>query len=106
MTGMRVAAVLVEENVTAAATALSVPTLLYSGGLSPYLTQRIVGRLASIIAGVTSKHVPAAGHVLQLSQAKVINPDIVAHIIRADDLARASIVSPPEAADDALTNGN
>jgi pimeloyl-ACP methyl ester carboxylesterase len=77
-------AVLAEKNVTAAAAAIGVPTLLFSGGLSPYLTQRIVGRLASLIAGVDARHLPAAGHMMALSHAKLINPEIAAHIARAD----------------------
>jgi nucleoside-diphosphate-sugar epimerase len=51
-------AILGEQDVTAAAASLRVSTLLYSGGLSPYLTQRIVGRLASIIPGAEAKHLP------------------------------------------------
>ena len=38
-----------EENVATAAASLRVPTLLLSGGLSPYLTQRIVQRLGAIM---------------------------------------------------------
>src|SRR6476659_988504 len=60
------AALLGEQNVIAAAASLRVPTLLYSGGVSPYLTQRIVGRLASIIPGAEAKHVRAAGHMLPI----------------------------------------
>ena len=77
-------ALLAENNVTAAAAAIGVPTLLFSGGLSPYLTQRIVGRLASLIAGVDARHLPAAGHMMALSHAKLINPEIAAHIARAE----------------------
>ena len=51
-----------EENVTTAATSLRVPTLLFSGGLSPYLTQRIVQRLGAIMDGAEIQHLPAAGH--------------------------------------------
>ncbi len=40
------AAALSEDNVTTAAAGIEAPTLLLSGGLSPYMTQRIVGRLA------------------------------------------------------------
>ena len=43
-----------EDNVAAAAAGLRIPTLVMSGGLSPYLTQRITARLASLIDGVTS----------------------------------------------------
>lgn len=93
------AAALGEENVTSAASAIGVPTLLLSGGLSPYLTQRIVGRLASIIAGAEAHHFPAAGHMLPLTHASRVNPLIAAHIMRADDLAGVSLASGPEARD-------
>jgi pimeloyl-ACP methyl ester carboxylesterase len=90
-------AVLGEQDVGAAAAGLRVPTLLYSGGLSPYLTQRIVGRLASIIPGAQAKHLPAAGHMLPISLARILNPDIATHIMRADELAGISLASPPDA---------
>lgn len=85
-------AALAEENVTAAAAAIRVPTLLVSGGLSPYLTQRIIWRLTSAIPGVTTRHLPAAGHMLAISHAAAINPDIVRHIARADELAHLPMV--------------
>jgi len=85
-------AVLAEQNVTAAAAAIRVPTLLVSGGLSPYLTQRIVWRLTSAITDVRTRHVPAAGHMLPVSHADAINPDIVRHIAQADELAKLSLV--------------
>jgi pimeloyl-ACP methyl ester carboxylesterase len=87
------AAALSEENVTAAAAGIKVPTLLFSGGLSPYMTQRIVGRLASIIVDAQTHHLPAAGHMLPLTHARQINPQISAHIARADDLARVTLAS-------------
>jgi pimeloyl-ACP methyl ester carboxylesterase len=80
-------AVLSEENVTSAAVAIGVPTLLFSGGLSPYLTQRIAGRLASLIAGADAHHFPVAGHMLPLTHARLVNPLISEHISRANDLA-------------------
>jgi pimeloyl-ACP methyl ester carboxylesterase len=86
-------AVLAEENVAAAAATLRVPTLLFSGGLSPYLTQRIVARLASIIAGADARHLPAAGHMLPFTHAELIHAEIVRHIRRADNLATLSLVS-------------
>lgn len=91
-------AILGEQDVAAAAAGLRVPTLLYSGGHSPYLTQRIAGRLASIIPGAEAKHLPAAGHMLPISHARVINPDIVRHIVLSDDFAGVLLASPPEAA--------
>jgi pimeloyl-ACP methyl ester carboxylesterase len=87
------AAVLSEENVTSAAAAINVPTLLLSGGLSPYLTQRIVGRLASLVADADAHHFPPAGHMLPLTHARLVNPLIAAHIRRADDLAMISLAS-------------
>jgi pimeloyl-ACP methyl ester carboxylesterase len=82
--------ILGERNVMAAAAAISVPTLLVSGGLSPYLTQRVVGRLASTIPGAETRHLPAAGHMLPISHAATINPDIARHIARADEFVNLS----------------
>jgi pimeloyl-ACP methyl ester carboxylesterase len=90
-------AALSEDNVTSAAAAIDVPTLLLSGGLSPYLTQRIVGRLASLVSGAEAHHFPSAGHMLPLTHAKLVNPLIAAHIRRADDLAMVSLASGLEA---------
>jgi pimeloyl-ACP methyl ester carboxylesterase len=83
-------AALAEENVTIAAASLRIPTLLFSGGTSPYFTQRIVRRLAAIIEGAESRHLPDAGHMLALSHASAINPEIAKHIARADELAGLS----------------
>jgi pimeloyl-ACP methyl ester carboxylesterase len=79
--------VLAEQDVARSAAAIRVPTLLVSGGLSPYLTQRIIWRLTSTIAGVQTRHLPAAGHMLPISHAAAINPDIARHITRADEFA-------------------
>jgi pimeloyl-ACP methyl ester carboxylesterase len=86
-------AALAEENVATAAAGIRVPTLLFSGGLSPNLTQRIVARLASLIPGASARHLPGAGHMLPLSHGKLINPEIVRHIARTDDFAQASLAS-------------
>jgi pimeloyl-ACP methyl ester carboxylesterase len=87
------AAALSEDNVTTAAAGIKVPTLLFSGGLSPYMTQRVVGRLASLIEGAEMHHLPSAGHMLPLTHARQINPQILAHIARADDLAMVSLAT-------------
>jgi pimeloyl-ACP methyl ester carboxylesterase len=92
------AAILAEENVAAAAAALRVPTLLFSGGLSPILTQRIVARLASIIAGAQTIYLRAAGHRLPFTHAELIHAEIVRHIHHADNLARLSLVSSRDGA--------
>jgi pimeloyl-ACP methyl ester carboxylesterase len=84
-------AILGEQNVTAAAAAIRVPTLLISGGLSPYLTQRVTGRLASTIADAQTRYLPAAGHMLPISHAAVVNADIAQHIARADEFASLSL---------------
>jgi pimeloyl-ACP methyl ester carboxylesterase len=89
-------AILGERNVTAAAASIRVPTLLVSGGLSPYFTQRMVGRLASIIPGAETKHLPAAGHMLPISHAAMINPDIARHIARADELVSHRVARESE----------
>jgi pimeloyl-ACP methyl ester carboxylesterase len=87
-------AILAEDNVTASAAMLRVPTLLVSGGLSPYMTQRVVARLAAIIPGAETKHLPGAGHMLPITHAKQINPDIVGHIELADEFARVLLAGP------------
>jgi pimeloyl-ACP methyl ester carboxylesterase len=76
-----------EESVATAAASLRVPTLLFSGGLSPYLTQRIVQRLGEIMDCAEIRHLPGAGHMLPLTHASTINPAIARHIARADELA-------------------
>jgi pimeloyl-ACP methyl ester carboxylesterase len=80
-------AIFAEEDVSAAAAALSAPTLLVSGGLSPALTQRVTERLASTIAGAKACHLPEAAHMVPVTHAKLINPEIVAHIRRTDQIA-------------------
>jgi pimeloyl-ACP methyl ester carboxylesterase len=76
-----------EQNIAETATSLRIPTLLLSGGQSPYFTQRIVQRLGAIIDGAEVRHLPAAGHMLPLTHASTINPTIARHIARADELA-------------------
>ncbi len=88
-------AALGEEDVAAAAGRIRVPTLLVSGGLSPYLTQRIAYRLASIIPGAQLRHFPAAGHMLPITHAEQVNREIVAHIGHAEGLATTT----PKSAD-------
>jgi pimeloyl-ACP methyl ester carboxylesterase len=73
-----------ELTVAAAAACIRVPTLLISGGLSPRLTQRIVERLAAIIPDAETRHVVTAGHMLPITHARLVNPEITAHIARAD----------------------
>ena len=92
------AAAFAEKDVATTAAGIGVPTLLFSGGLSPYLTQRIAERLASLIPGVDARHLPAAGHMMPFSHGKVINPEIAGHIARADDLAGVRLASPLEEA--------
>jgi pimeloyl-ACP methyl ester carboxylesterase len=84
-----------EENVASAAASLRVPTLLISGGLSPYLTQRIVTRLAALIPGAEARHLTSAGHMLPITHAKQINPEITGHIELAEDFARVLLADPP-----------
>jgi pimeloyl-ACP methyl ester carboxylesterase len=99
-------AILGERNVMVAAAAIRVPTLFVSGGLSPYLTQRVVGRLASTIPGAKARHLPAAGHMLPISHAAVVNADIAQHIARADEFASLSLAfGEVSARADAAVNG-
>ncbi|WP_426531075.1 alpha/beta fold hydrolase [Bradyrhizobium sp. McL0615] len=87
-----------EENVATAAASLRVPTLLFSGGLSPYLTQRIVQRLDAIMDGAEVRHLPTAGHMLPLTHASSLNPAIARHIARADELASVPLALDKPAA--------
>ena len=77
-------AVLAEEDVAAAAAGIGVPTLLMSGGLSPYVAQRTVARLAGLIAGSHAKHFSDAGHMLPKTHRDLVNAEIIRHIARAD----------------------
>jgi pimeloyl-ACP methyl ester carboxylesterase len=86
-------AALGEPNTAAAAAAIRVPTLLLSGGTSPRLTQRIVERLAETIPEAETRHVFTAGHMLPITHARLVNPEIAAHIRRTDDLAGLSLAS-------------
>ncbi|MGY4424399.1 pimeloyl-ACP methyl ester carboxylesterase [Bradyrhizobium sp. JR6.1] len=81
------------DGVAAAAAALRVPTLLVSGGLSPYVTQRIVAKLAAIIDGAEVRHLPAAGHMLPVTHAERVNPEILRHIWRAEELAKLELAA-------------
>jgi len=87
------AAVLAEGGVAEAAAALRVPTLLMSGGLSPYVTQRIVAKLAALIDGAELRHLPAAAHMLPVTHAAQANPEIVRHIWRAEELAKLPLAT-------------
>jgi pimeloyl-ACP methyl ester carboxylesterase len=91
-------AILGEVNVASAAAALRVPTLLVSGGLSPYMTQRIVVKLATLIPGAEARHLAVAGHMLPITHAKTINPDIVRHIELNEDCAKVLHASPARSA--------
>ncbi len=85
------AAAFAERGVAAAAASLRVPTLLLSGGWSPYLTQRIVQRLAYLIDGADARHLPSAGHMLPITHGGIVNPEIARHIVRADEVAQLSL---------------
>jgi pimeloyl-ACP methyl ester carboxylesterase len=93
------AAAFAEADVTMAAVSLRVPTLLFSGGQSPNLAQRIVRRLAAIMDSVEMRHLPEAGHMLAMTHAAVINPAIAAHIARANELAEVPLAAGPPIAE-------
>jgi pimeloyl-ACP methyl ester carboxylesterase len=86
-----------EDDVAEAAASLRVPTLLLSGGTSPYVTQRIVQRLGEIIGGAEIHHLPDAGHMLPLTHAAAVNALISEHIALADELAAAPLAAPDSA---------
>ena len=83
-------ALFAEDHVATAAASIDVPTLLYSGGLSPAMTQRIASRLASIVPGIETRHLPSAGHMLAISHADTINTEILKHIAAAERAANRS----------------
>ena len=80
-------AILAEDNVVPAAATIRVPTLLMSGGLSPYVGQRTVQRLAGLIAGSDARHFRDAGHMMPLTHRHLVNAEIIKHIAHADGLA-------------------
>jgi pimeloyl-ACP methyl ester carboxylesterase len=82
-----------ETGVLEAARMLVLPVLLFSGGLSPFVTQRVVGRLASAIANARAVHLPSAGHMLAITHAGELIPEIADHIADADELATHTIRS-------------
>ncbi|WP_424630294.1 alpha/beta fold hydrolase [Bradyrhizobium sp. SYSU BS000235] len=69
-----------ETGVCVAARRLMVPTLLFSGGKSPLPTQQIVKRLASMMPHSRHVHLPEAGHMLSVTHASEINPQILQFI--------------------------
>lgn len=84
-----------EQGTLQAARKLGVPVLLFSGGLSPFVTQRVVGRLASSIANARAIHLPSAGHMLAVTHAAGLIPDIADHIAFADE--QAAVAARPAA---------
>ena len=92
-------AALGEENPTIAAASLRVPALLFSGGQSPFMTQRIVRRLAAVMDGAEIRHLPEAGHMLAMTHAATINPEIARHIARAEELADVPLAAGQPAAE-------
>jgi pimeloyl-ACP methyl ester carboxylesterase len=59
--------------------ALTMPTLVVSGGLAPLPTQRICSRLARAIPGATLRTVADAGHMLPFTHFRQLLPLIEAH---------------------------
>lgn len=83
-------ALFAEDDVASAAASIDVPTLLYSGGLSPAMTQRIASRLASVVPRIDARHLPSAGHMLAISHAEAINAEILNYIAAAEQAANRS----------------
>ena len=83
-------ALFAEDDVVSVAASIDVPTLLYSGGLSPAMTQRIASRLASVVPRIDARHLPSAGHMLAISHAEAINAEILNHIAAAEQAANRS----------------
>jgi pimeloyl-ACP methyl ester carboxylesterase len=84
-------ALFAEDHVASAVATIDVPMLLYSGGLSPAMTQRIASRLASVIPRIDARHLPSAGHMLAITHAQTINSEILNHITAAEQAANRSL---------------
>ena len=63
------------------------PTLLLSGGWSPISPSASSSGSLAIIDGADARHLPGAGHMLPITHAPIVNPEIARHIARADELA-------------------
>jgi len=74
-----------ETDVADAARRIDVPVLLFAGGNSPEVTQRITRRLADEIPRAIYQQLPSAGHMLAITHSADIVPQIVRHIAAADD---------------------
>ena len=83
--GGDLSAVFEEMGVGEAARRLTVPTLLFSGGNSPVPVQQMVKCLTSAIPNARHIHLPEAGHMLCVTHAAELNPNILQHI----DLAQS-----------------
>ncbi|MDQ8727089.1 alpha/beta hydrolase [Bradyrhizobium sp. LHD-71] len=93
-----------EAGVREAARRFIAPALLFSGGRSPLVTQRMAARLASTIANAREIHVPSAGHMLAVTHAAELIPDIADHIADADERAARAAKAPACAPQFALSS--
>jgi pimeloyl-ACP methyl ester carboxylesterase len=74
-----------ETGIAEAARRIDVPVLLFAGGNSPEVTQRITRRLAAEIPRAICHQLPSAGHMLAITHSADVVPQIVRHIAAADD---------------------
>ncbi|WP_050631095.1 alpha/beta fold hydrolase [Bradyrhizobium viridifuturi] len=70
------------------------------------MTQRIVAKLAAIIDGAELRHLPAAGHMLPVTHAERVNPEILRHIWRAEELAKLALAGDAGATETAQPAGS
>ncbi len=77
-----------EAHVAEAARRIDVPVLLFAGGNSPEVTQRITRRLAAEIPRAVWHQLPSAGHMLAITHSAAIVPQIVRHIAAAEEDVR------------------
>lgn len=86
-------------GIAKAARQLTVPTLLFSGGKSPAPTQRIATRLTDCIPAARHIHLPEAGHMLAITHAAEINPQIMQHIASTRPVPGVVVPLSPTAGD-------
>jgi hypothetical protein len=51
----------------------------------------VAGRLASTIPDAETRYLPAAGHMMPITHAGIVNSHIAQHIARADEFAGLSL---------------
>jgi pimeloyl-ACP methyl ester carboxylesterase len=87
---------LVDDTTPLAAFAnLDIPTLLMTGEHSPLPARRVIERLAQVMRRASREVIPGVGHLGPVTNARDVNPTIIAHL--ASDHADLRASRPPGA---------